>query len=879
MKLRIRKNKPLQQDRTLGYTITDPYGDFDTGRVGVCLWKALLMFGAAFGTILSIVSAFELQVNVPLLLAAFLLLSLILSFLHYHHVLFNIGYPVAFFAFAFSIFQNRRYVNSGYQAIVNQVKEDYREFFQLNYSGEGYEAVENRYLAMTYAFLYLGFFLIVLLNIAISNYMSIFLTMLCTFPFLQFGLYIGKMPSLVSIFLLLFVYAAVLFLKRSGHYSLSERRKKDQAFVVKKNVFSYKGQGKAMGQLLGITLGMTLVFSLAAYPVMNLMLPGAEKTSALKGATDAAIKNIVQSGFSSMLNRYDATGGVSGGKLGGVNRIKADYNTDLEVTFVPSSLEPLYLKAYTGAVYTGDQWEKPDYEEGWAKLPDLYPQYEYLTSRLEAERISRSEENQDRQWGKMFIKNVGADSNYLYLPYYSQSETGVNAGVDHSILYGNSLQGLTYLSQYYPYTQDLSKLQGGEDLLLASEQTDVYEKKYIESYDRYCKQEYTQIPGDIQPELSALAAEIGSGKTPQETAERIREYLEENYSYSLNPGATPQGKDFVTWFLNKQKKGFCAHFATAGTLLCRANGIPARYVEGYVIQSTDIADAEFQEEEEPKAWFSGTSQLKESGVVKVSVPDANAHAWTEIYIEGFGWIPVDFTPPSEEVDEAAEYSSILQLFAGLFSVQQGEAPAETSKPEQIGMAAAAGTALGQNSFILMPLAVVVIVFLMIASGLRLAVYLRPKVKRMQAYRNGCYDEVLSYDYRSLVRSLQKRYKDREIPSLPRDVFGLLQTRTLGDLEKRTQKGSVFGTSCEEKSGEPHQPNDPEIQEIYRLLEKGLYGQEQLPKEEADLVIRFLAECKKIYKKKQKFDIFQKMLIFTSKTMKSIMKTSDKVSET
>ena len=49
---------------------------------------------------------------------------------------------------------------------------------------------------------------------------------------------------------------------------------------------------------------------------------------------------------------------LAGGRLGGVNRIKADYETDLEVTFVPSSLEPLYLKAYTGAAYTGDQWER-----------------------------------------------------------------------------------------------------------------------------------------------------------------------------------------------------------------------------------------------------------------------------------------------------------------------------------------------------------------------------------------------------------------------------------------------------------------------------------------------------------------------------------------
>ena len=214
MKLRTRKQEQSKEyEKAVGYTITEPFGDFDTGRGTICLWKGFLMFGAALGTILSIVSAFELQVNLLLIVVAFFVFSMLLSFLHYHHVLFNIGYPIAFFVFAFSIFQNRRYVNSGYQAIVNQVKSDYREYFRLNYTGEAYEAVDNRYLAMTYAFLYLGFFLIVLLNIAISNYMSICLTMLFTFPFLQFGLYIEKMPSLISVFLLLFVYASVLFFK------------------------------------------------------------------------------------------------------------------------------------------------------------------------------------------------------------------------------------------------------------------------------------------------------------------------------------------------------------------------------------------------------------------------------------------------------------------------------------------------------------------------------------------------------------------------------------------------------------------------------------------------------------------------------------------
>lgn len=243
-----------------------------------------------------------------------------------------------------------------------------------------------------------------------------------------------------------------------------------------------------------------------------------------------------------------------------------------------------------------------------------------------------------------------------------------------------------------------------------------------------------------------------------------------------------------------------------------------------MIQTTDIADAELMEDEESADWFDGTNQLDESGVVKVSVPDANAHAWTEIYLEGFGWVPVDFTPPSGDVDESAEYSSILQLFAGLFSVQQEADTGENPDMQQGGMTAV-GTALQQNSFVLMPLGVMVLILLAALLCWCLLIRIRPRMKRMQAYRNGCYDEVLSYDYRRLVTALKKHCRDAQIPSLPGEVLGL-----------------AVATSPERKSGQEFRQESADVQEAVRLLEKGLYGKTQLQKEEADRVIGFIAGC-------------------------------------
>lgn len=104
----------------------------------------------------------------------------------------------------------------------------------------------------------------------------------------------------------------------------------------------------------------------------------------------------------------------------------------------------------------------------------------------------------------------------------------------------------------------------------------------------------------------------------------IMEYLHKNAEYTLSPGSTPYGKDFIDYFINENHKGYCVHFATSATLMLRKAGIPARYVEGYFVSEQDLKNAD------------------ENGYI--SVPDSRAHAWTEVYYPLYGWTVVDFTP-------------------------------------------------------------------------------------------------------------------------------------------------------------------------------------------------------------------------------------------
>ena len=107
----------------------------------------------------------------------------------------------------------------------------------------------------------------------------------------------------------------------------------------------------------------------------------------------------------------------------------------------------------------------------------------------------------------------------------------------------------------------------------------------------------------------------------------IREKLNSMVSYSLSPGKTPQNRDFVNYFIFENQKGYCTHYATAGVLLARMAGIPARYATGYVVVGDDF----------------NTNNMNENGSYTIDIKDSRSHAWIEVYIDGIGWLPYEFT--------------------------------------------------------------------------------------------------------------------------------------------------------------------------------------------------------------------------------------------
>ncbi|MEP7069687.1 MAG: DUF3488 and transglutaminase-like domain-containing protein [Usitatibacter sp.] len=96
------------------------------------------------------------------------------------------------------------------------------------------------------------------------------------------------------------------------------------------------------------------------------------------------------------------------------------------------------------------------------------------------------------------------------------------------------------------------------------------------------------------------------------------QYFNREFTYTLEPPPLDP-RDPYDDFLFESKKGFCEHYAGSFALLMRAAGVPARIVTGY--QGGEV------------------NPLNNELIVR----QADAHAWTEIWLANEGWLRVDPT--------------------------------------------------------------------------------------------------------------------------------------------------------------------------------------------------------------------------------------------
>jgi protein-glutamine gamma-glutamyltransferase len=128
-----------------------------------------------------------------------------------------------------------------------------------------------------------------------------------------------------------------------------------------------------------------------------------------------------------------------------------------------------------------------------------------------------------------------------------------------------------------------------------------------------------RLPPEASPRARALAAQwrAQGGDDRDIVSRALGMFRDQPFLYSLEPPKL--GADPVDEFLFQTRSGFCEHYASAFTFLMRAAGIPARVVTGYLGGEINPVDG------------------------YVVVRQSDAHAWSEVWLAGEGWIRVDPT--------------------------------------------------------------------------------------------------------------------------------------------------------------------------------------------------------------------------------------------
>ncbi len=129
-----------------------------------------------------------------------------------------------------------------------------------------------------------------------------------------------------------------------------------------------------------------------------------------------------------------------------------------------------------------------------------------------------------------------------------------------------------------------------------------------------------ELPVGFDPRAQALAESWRRkyGRNDAAIAQAaLKMFHDGGFRYTLNP--PPLGHDSIDEFLFSTKAGFCEHYASSFTFLMRAAGIPARVVTGY----------------QGGYWNKSAHYLL--------VRQSDAHAWSEVWLEGRGWTRFDPT--------------------------------------------------------------------------------------------------------------------------------------------------------------------------------------------------------------------------------------------
>ena len=244
--------------------------------------------------------------------------------------------------------------------------------------------------------------------------------------------------------------------------------------------------------------------------------------------------------------------------------------------------------------------------------------YPYLDQYWEALAATAGAWEQNREWRRNHIGSedtVSQTEEEIYRKFayghYLDVPEEIAEGI-HQYLDDRALTPLDFMKYELTHAITIDGKEQEDPALLED-----MERRFRENPEQF-QIEGNDAPADFDDYLLQLFHSGQNDRTLRYTA-WVLSALNYESTYTLQPGLTPREEDFILYFLTRSHQGYCRHYAAAATMLLRAAGIPARYVEGYYVSSGWEADE--------NGW--------------INITDDKSHAWTEIYLDGFGWYPVE----------------------------------------------------------------------------------------------------------------------------------------------------------------------------------------------------------------------------------------------
>lgn len=480
--------------------------------------------------------------------------------------------------------------------------------------------------ALTFTLIFISIIISYSICISVIRHTSVLLVLAVTVPLPELCLYFGLVPN----------YSAFIMLICSICGTLACEIAEPEEYGGDKRSAAHCGAYAAA------LMALAFILSAAGIAISGYSRP--ESANELRTNTSIYMKTFswkkLADDIRTAIPIYSDTEITHDGKLGSNSEIEFSGRHMLSVT-LPVTSNSVYLKGFTGVSYTGTRWDEyTDATPLETKLtsPDFFcgRMYPYFA------------DPQDISSGYIFIKNVSVSDSVKYYPSNC-------AGMIES-----TEQGRRY-AVYFPNTANwrsriIANASGGE--ISAGDVLDSDELLLRNTAYRDC----LDLPESFDP---GSFFDDYSGGTLDDELKYIRTKLASICEYSLESGKRPFGADFVDWFLNESKSGSCTHFASAAVLLCRSQGIPARYCEGFVIKPSDMLE-----------------QGNPGDIVTLSISDSRAHAWVEVYVNGYGWLTYEMTPGyggyALSIDETAGDSDDWDNAPA--SLQMAEPPTVTEVP-------------------------------------------------------------------------------------------------------------------------------------------------------------------------------------------------------